>query len=114
MTTDKYRNISLDSADGQSMMALINGDRGWLMYLRCNGDAGFSSRNLKYAGPASQVIEFALDNGQVDEYPASWALPLEVVERALKYFQNEAKPAPFVFWENDSGDGMEIEFIASN
>lgn len=33
MTTDKYRNISLDSADGQSMMALINGDRGWLMYL---------------------------------------------------------------------------------
>ena len=31
----------------KSMLALINGDRGWLMYLEEPGDSGYSSRNPK-------------------------------------------------------------------
>jgi hypothetical protein len=44
------------------------------------GDPGFSSRNLDYTGPADRVIEYRLDNGQVDEYPAFWALPVGEVK----------------------------------
>jgi len=83
------------------MCALINGDQGWLMYLREPGDSGFSSRNPDYAGPADATIDYLLSNGQRDEYPASWALPLEVVERALEHFVATGEQAPFVKWHED-------------
>ena len=51
------------------MVALINGEFGWLMYLRYDGDAGFSSRNPSYQGPSDAMIEYFLSNGQLDEYP---------------------------------------------
>src|SRR4051812_13636358 len=82
--------------DGQALCALINGDRGWLMYLRREGDAGFSSRNPDYAGPPDAEIEYRLSNGQHDTYPAAWALPVEVVCRALDYFKRHHRPPPFV------------------
>jgi len=85
----------------QSLCALINGDRGWLMYLREAGDSGFSSRNPVYDGPVDATIEYYLDNGQRDEYPASWAYPLEEVKRALDYFRREEKLPPFITWHPD-------------
>lgn len=96
------------SPDGQAMCALINGDRGWLMYLREEGDGGFSSRNPAYIGPPDAEIEYALNNGQHDFYPAAWALPVAEVHRALDYFSRENRPPPFVTWHNDSSDGAEI------
>ncbi len=90
---------------GQSLCALVNGGLGWLMYLRHDGDAGFSSRNLDYTGPEGATIGYVLANGQRDEYPASWAYPVATVMAALDYFRREGQPAPFVAWHNDSGDG---------
>jgi hypothetical protein len=90
------------------MCALINGDRGWLMYLRWDGDAGFSSRNPAYDGPSNAEIEYQLSNGQHDMYPASWALPLAQVRQALDFFDLNHRPPPFVVWHNDSGDGKTI------
>jgi hypothetical protein len=58
----------VQSPDGQALCALINGDRGWLMYLREEGDSGFSSRNPDYDGPAEAQIEYRLSNGQHDLY----------------------------------------------
>ena len=55
------------------------------MYLRYNGDVGFSSRNIKYEGPAKSTIEYRLDNGRHDEYPASWTYPVDVIEHALHF-----------------------------
>jgi hypothetical protein len=89
----------------QSLCALINGNVGWLMYLRESGDAGFSSRNPNYSGSADTMIEFVLSNGQQDLYPASWVLPLPVIMQAVTYFQSHGLPAPFITWNNDSGDG---------
>lgn len=80
------------------------------MYLRENGDAGFSSRNPDYNGSESEVIEYVLNNGQRDIYPASWALPISVVERALEFFRKEHRPPPFVYWHNDSEDGIILEY----
>jgi hypothetical protein len=110
MTTDRSRfnEVWVELPDGQAMCALINGDLGWLMYLRENGDAGFSSRNPSYAGPANAEIEYELSNGQRDTYPASWALPLAEVRRALEYFEREQRPPPWVTWHNDSDDGTVI------
>jgi Immunity protein Imm1 len=88
------------------MCALINSDLGWLMYLREAGDAGFSSRNLKYDGPPDAKLDYFLSNGQQDEYPKAWALPIEEVRRALEYFEREQKRPPFITWHNDSGEDM--------
>jgi hypothetical protein len=91
--------VSLDQG-GPSLLALLNGDLGWLMYLRHDdGDPGFSSRNpafetsdvapsdrvfvSRFRGALVPVIRYRLSNGQVDEYPASWALPARDVMRAL-------------------------------
>lgn len=97
--------FGVEMEDGQSLCALIHGDLGWVLYLREPGDAGFSSRNPAYAGPDNATLDYRLNNGQVDEYPLAWALPVAEVERALDFFRREQKPLPFVTWHNDSGDG---------
>ncbi len=98
----------MDLPDGQAMCALIHGEVGWLMYLRENGDAWFSSQIPNYTGSADAQIEYYLSIGQYDTYPASWALPVEVVQRALEFFAREHRPPPWVTWHNDSGDGAVI------
>jgi hypothetical protein len=85
----------------KAMMALINGDRGWLMYLEEPSDTGFSSRNPEYDGPADARIEYFLDNGQRDEYPASWAYPVGEINRALDYFRREGERPAFIDWHRD-------------
>src|SRR5580693_3722447 len=96
-----YEHVCLESPDGQHLHALINDDRGWLMYLREGGDSGSSSRNPAYDGPVDAEIEYRLDNGQHDFYPASWALPIAEVRRALEYFERQHKRPPFVAWHED-------------
>lgn len=96
-----FAEIWATSPNGKALCALINGDLGWLMYLREEGDSGFSSRNPEYAGPEDATIEYCLSNGQHDFYPASWALPISEVRRALDYFEHEQQPPPFIIWNKD-------------
>jgi len=89
-----------------------------LMYLRHDdGDAGFSSRNPAFAKSDPMlrglvfdglfdehvpVIAYRLNNGQCDEYPASWALPERDIMRALEYFvEHEGRRPPLVKWHDD-------------
>jgi Immunity protein Imm1 len=110
MTVDqsRFREVWVNTEDGQTLCALINGDLGWLMYLRESGDAGFSSRNPEFTGPEDEIVEYYLSNGQRDEYPRAWALPVADVERALDYFRRTHEPPPFIVWHNDSGDGVQL------
>lgn len=96
-----FEEVWVESPDGQSLCALINGDRGWLIYFRYSGDSGFSSRNPNYDGPPDAEIEYELSNGQHDFYPASWALPVAEVRRALEHFHREHQRPPFVLWHED-------------
>jgi hypothetical protein len=105
METFAQNEIWSNTPDGQAICALICGDLGWLVYLRHPEDAGFSSRNPSYNGPGDAEIEYVLSNGQVERYPASWALPIEMIQSALEYFKEHQRPPPFVSWHNDSGDG---------
>ena len=75
------------------------------MYLREPGDAGFSSRNPGYTGSPEARVDYVLANGQIDSYPAAWAYPAATIEQAIRYFQSEGRPATFIDWHNDSGDG---------
>jgi hypothetical protein len=108
MDRSKYDEIWVETTDGQIMCALINDQLGWLMYLRESGDAGFSSRNPNYAGPPDATLDYFLSNGQRDEYPLAWALPISQIRQAIEYFRNEQKPPPFVAWHNDSQDGTKL------
>ena len=111
MQEGDFREVWEELPDGQAMCALINGEVGWLMYIRYRGDASFSSRNPAFVGDESEMIEYVLSNGQHDEYPASWAFPKSVIDSALQYFRENGRPPHFVLWHNDSGDGTEIEFL---
>jgi hypothetical protein len=96
-----FEEVWVQLPDGQSLCALINGDRGWLMYLREDGDSGFSSRNPGYDGPPDVQVEYPLGNGQLDKYPASWALPIADVRRAIQFFEHEHRQPPFIVWHED-------------
>jgi hypothetical protein len=99
-----FDHIVLQSESGQSVHAPINGDVGLLMFLRGAGDAGFSSRNPDFTGSPSDLVEFRLDNGQVDHYPSAWVLPRTTIDRALAHFGTFGTAPDFVVWHNDSGD----------
>jgi hypothetical protein len=98
---EAYREIWEHKEDGRALCALIHGARGWLMHLKEPGDTGYSSRDLEYTGDPDAMMDFVLSNGQRDEYPVAWTLPLEVVERALAYFRETGERAPFVSWHPD-------------
>jgi immunity protein Imm1 of predicted polymorphic toxin system len=104
----RFLELWVETEGGAALCASLNGDAGWLVYLRENGDPGSSSRNSEYTGPADGVIEYRLDNGQVDEYPASWALSAGEVKKAIQHFLLTGEPAPWIVWHNDSGDGVVV------
>jgi hypothetical protein len=89
----QYAEVWIDHGNFPIMCALINGDRGWLMFLRYDGDGGFSSRASDYLGPKDAVADYMLSNGQRDEYPVSWTLPVDSIYRALECFAaNKSAP----------------------
>jgi hypothetical protein len=102
---DGFLEVWIDHSPYPSLCALVNGAKGWLMCLRYDGDAGFSSRNPRYAGPVEAKIQYQLANGQMDEYPASWAYPREEVFEALLHFARHRKVPDAIEWFNDAGDG---------
>lgn len=90
--------------DERAMVALINQDWGWLMYLREDGDSGFSSRNPDYAGTDDdgKTMDFMLSNEQLDHYPLSYVLSVEQVMKALDYFEKHHELPEFITWHNDA------------
>lgn len=77
---------------------LVNGSSAWIMFLREEGDAGFSTRNPKYDGPKDTLIEYFLSNGQRDEYPAEWDITAPEAIRALEHFFEAQEMAPWLQW----------------
>jgi Immunity protein Imm1 len=97
--SSSFVEVWLNNADGwPTLCALINANSAWLMYLRFEGDSGFSTRNPAYRSSSAAVIEYRLANGQRDEYPASWDVSTAEALRALEYFLIEEKMAPWLEW----------------
>jgi hypothetical protein len=72
------------------------------MYLRYEGDAGFSTRNPLYAGPEKAVIEYHLSNGQLDDYPAAWNITTAEAFRGLEFFFETESMASWLHWYDDT------------
>lgn len=96
---DQFKEIWLRGAHGASLCALINGDMGWLMYLRPEGDPGFSSRNPDITSEES--VEFLRSNGQMDFYPKSWTYPVDSLAEAMKSFIQDGRRPLQLQWHED-------------
>ena len=99
-----FREIWLNESGGRALCALLNGECGFLMYLRHEGDAGFTSRNPAFNG-RDMLVEYRLRNGQADKFPASWMLGEAVIVAALEYFALHDDKAPFITWNDESQRG---------
>ncbi len=99
----QFSELWLDVGDeGPSLAMLVNGTQAWLMYL-CDhhGDPGFHSLNPSYHGPADLLMQFQLNNGQMDEYPVAWTLALEDACDACIYFATtQGERSPTITWED--------------
>ena len=82
------------------MCALINGRVGWLLYLNKEGDVGLNSVNPDFLGSKKSFIEYRLDNGQVNEYPECWMYDVNIVKRALDYFEETGELPEFIDWDD--------------
>lgn len=103
----QFSEIWLDAGeDGPALAMLVNSERARLMYLRDReGDPGLSSRNPTYSGPSDALMEFVLDNGQLDEYPIAWTLPTEHAMAACEYFvATRGGCSPEIVWHDDTMD----------
>jgi len=100
-----YAEVWVDHDPYPSLCVLVNGDSAWLMCLRYDGDAGFSSRNPAYDGDGDATIEYYLSNGQRDVYPAVWTYPTERALAAVEAFARDRRVPDWIDWFNDSGDG---------
>ena len=82
---------------------LTHDARALLFYFRYSGDPGFTSRDPAYAGPKDAMLDFRLSNGQIDEYPAYWTVPIEDALCALEYAFVHRARAPWVSWNDETG-----------
>jgi Immunity protein Imm1 len=105
LSDNSYAEVWVDHEPFPSLCVLVNGQSAWLMCMRHDGDAGFSSRNPAYVGDREATLEFYLSNGQRDEYPAAWTYPTRQVVEAVQLFAAERRLPAWIAWFNDSGDG---------
>lgn len=101
LSKKQYHEIWIDGNDDSHLCALINGNMGYLMYLPDEDGRSFSSRNPDYKGDNNKLLDFSLENGQLDYYPLSWCLPLSTIEKALIYFKESKKCPSFIKWHDD-------------
>jgi hypothetical protein len=84
--------------DGASICMLRSAEHSFLMHLRFPDDSGLVSGGPSSAEAAAQ-IQYTLSNGQVDEYPQSWCIPVGRCFDALRYFfANKGQVPSWVSW----------------
>jgi len=84
--TNKYSEIWIEGHGEATLNCLLNESNAILMYLRENGDSGFSSRSgiiIK----EEKFQSFLLSNGQIDEYPEKYLISKQsALEALITYF----------------------------
>ena len=97
---ENFKEVWLHHQNGASLCALINKNVGWLMYIRFEGDSGFSTRNPNLI--SKNTIEFKLSNGQMDHYPEHWTYDLKTLSDAMQNFLSDGQLPPQVTWHDNS------------
>jgi len=87
----------ISTEGGPSLAMLRNGEHGWLMYLRFNGDSGLVTKGDQGRQGTSA---YKLSNGQVDEYPLSWCIDLgQCYEAIAHFFVNDGARYDALTWQ---------------
>ncbi|KAB8053221.1 hypothetical protein GCN78_06650 [Janthinobacterium rivuli] len=91
--------LATDAEQGPALCMLRNGGNAWLMYLSGQDDLSFHSLgDEEEAGECS----YLLANGQVDVYPESWCVEVDLCERAfLAFFRTDGARPAAIAWEAD-------------
>ena len=82
--------------DGPSLCMLRNAEHAWLMYLRHEGDSGFTS-----LGDPDRLGDqaYLLSNGQQDQYPAAWCIDIaQCYEALVHFYRNDGAQAGWIHW----------------
>jgi hypothetical protein len=106
-STEQFLEIWVHHEHYPALCALVNGDLGWLMVFRFDGDTGRSSRNPSYSVPEAAEVEYYLSNGQCDVFPAAWSYAREDIFSALRYFAKNKCVPSWLSWSKESDDGVE-------
>jgi hypothetical protein len=89
----------LKTDHGPMISMLRNEANGFLMYLRADGDAGFTSRSVQ---DRSGTATFRLSNGQEDEYPLSRCVDISECYKALAaFFSRNGDRPDSILWHAD-------------
>lgn len=99
---DGHSELWLTLPDGSFISALINRDRALVIFGRHDGDPGLSSRSRDTSPDQAQELEFSLSNGQRDEYPLSWTIPIRDALAAFDYAFVHQEAAPWITWHDDA------------
>jgi hypothetical protein len=59
------------------------------------------TENPDHPERAGTTWDFALSNGQTDEYPASWTYDFETVKSAIQYSLDTGQRDPSLDWHPD-------------
>jgi hypothetical protein len=82
--------------DGPRMAMFRNFENAFLMYLKSPDDSGMVS--FANAGCAG-LVDYCLSNGQQDQYPASWSIPVSLCAKAIRQFvHNHGEQPECVTW----------------
>jgi hypothetical protein len=89
----------LKTKHGPMISMLRNRANAFLMYLRAEGDSGFTSRGANgNVGSAS----FRLSNGEEHQYPLSWCIGTsQCYEALIEFFSQNGNKPDSVIWHED-------------
>lgn len=89
---------------GPSLVMLVNGRDALLIYFPGHGKLfGFTSRNPAYNGAPDAQIEFILANGDMEDYPARWTVPLSAGCAVCRDFvEQQGARSPLITWHDDA------------
>ncbi len=91
-----YNEIWATQSDCSSLCLLTNSSRAFVLYLRYPGDSGLIATTNDQV--TNTMIEFKLSNGQLDEYPARWTVPVHDALKILTSFIQDNNLLSYVNW----------------
>lgn len=93
--TPVFELVCSSEGDGPVLFMLRNSQWAWLLYMTEPGDAGLHSEG---DASLSGTTSYILSNGQVDEYPLAWCIPVSDCYKAVTYFYAHEGARPAVNW----------------
>ncbi|WP_343565688.1 hypothetical protein [Sphingobacterium sp.] len=95
----EFVEYTLSGHDESSIILLKNSTHSFAIYLRFNGDAGYTTHNPK--GTTSEMKDFILTNGQRDEYPTALLVDNKDGLEILQFYLLTGEMYPGIKWQEE-------------